>query len=416
MGGGRRSSWRSGPHAATGRVGLGTTLALLALAPSESARASGFALPDQSAAALGRASAVTAATAEPSAVFYNPAALAFLPRRGAEISVGLVTARTRFAAAAGGATHSRRQARPLPTLFAHARVVDRVQVGAGLFVPFGFAVDWPAGWPGAEQALHTFLAVGAATAAVSVRLHDRVSVAAGGSYYHGRLGLGLALPEPAGGRADLAADAHAAAWSVSALARALPDRLHLGATWRRGVALDFSGHADFAPTDPAFDQTLPDQAARVTLPIPDVRAVGVMVRPARALELSADVTWTGWSVFDELLVDLVTFDPVARRKSHDTWSFSGGGVFHLPRAPLALRAGLRFEQSVSPDDDRAPTTPDAPRLGCSLGAGWRYGRYAVDAGYLYTHFLPADASNPAVGPVGTYRTRLHAVALSLSIR
>ena len=75
---------------------------LLVAAPA-TAQASGFALYEQSASALGRGAAVSASTDEPAAAFYNPAALAFAARWGVSASGMLVRLGSRFSPSDGGA-------------------------------------------------------------------------------------------------------------------------------------------------------------------------------------------------------------------------------------------------------------------------------------------------------------------------
>src|SRR5881394_2456090 len=66
-------------------------------------RAGGFLIYDLSGEAIGRASAVSAATNEPAAIWFNPAALPYMPGVGASAGGVFITARSRFTPNNGGA-------------------------------------------------------------------------------------------------------------------------------------------------------------------------------------------------------------------------------------------------------------------------------------------------------------------------
>jgi long-chain fatty acid transport protein len=400
---------------------LVATLAVL-LVPG-AARASGFLLYEQSAPAIAKGSAVVAATSDPSAAWYNPAALAFLPGFGASLSTAVVWPRTRFSPAAGG-DDTRADSRPhlVPSLFLHGRVTDRVRAGLALLAPFGLYVKWPEGWQGAEQSLKTDLRVLAVNPSVSVRLHDRVSVAAGASVIRGLVDLSLALPSPIpGGRADLTGATWGWGVNLALLYRPLPERLYLGATYRSRTRLAFKGNADFMPAAPSgLDAALVDQPVSATITLPDVFALGAMFRPHPRLELDAEIDCVLWSTFKELFIDFsndgTPFDRHVKRSSVNPLTFRLGGEWSWPAWNLAARAGASYDQSASRKDTLAPSAPDSNRLSVGTGLGYQRGPFTADVAYLYAHFFPAEAAGPNAQPEGTYRTRAHALALTLGWR
>ena len=124
-----------------------------ALGSARLCQANGFLIYDLSGEAIGRASAVSASTDEPAAVWFNPAALVFM---GPAASAGgvYVTAKSRFSPDAGGAaTDSQRGNFLLPTFFATSPVSDRVAVGLGVYTAFGIGIAWPNDWIGREATI-----------------------------------------------------------------------------------------------------------------------------------------------------------------------------------------------------------------------------------------------------------------------
>jgi long-chain fatty acid transport protein len=397
----------------------GRPLALLAvLAVPSAARASGFLLYEQSASAMAKGSAVVAATHDPSAAWFNPAAVTDLPSWGLSLSGALVWPQTRFSPAAGGGdTRAQSHTSVVPGLFAHGAVTDRVRLSLAVLAPFGLFVRWPEGWPGAEQSLETDLKVLAVNPSLAVRLGHRWSVAAGASPIRGLVKLAIGLPAPSIGRVDLDGDGWGFQANLAVLYKALPDRLHLGLTYRSRTRLAFKGDADFSGVAPGLQSTLFDQHVKATITLPDVFAGGVTWRPLPRLELDAEIDWVLWSTFKELYIDFedpgTPFDRAIKRSSVKPLTGRLGVEWSWPALGLAARAGASYDQSASRRDTLAPSAPDANRLGLATGFGWQRGRFTVDVAYLFALFLPAEAAGPSARPEGTYHTHAQVLALSL---
>jgi long-chain fatty acid transport protein len=393
-------------------------LALLTvLTAPGAARASGFLLYEQSATAMAKGSAVVASTQDPSASWFNPAALAYESAYGGEVSTALVFSGTRFSPAAGG-DETRSEGKPalVPSVFLQGAVTERVHVGLAVLAPFGLYVQWPEDWVGADQSQKTDLKVIAANPSVAVRLTDRLSVAAGFSAMRGLVHLVLAPINHV--RADLEGRAWGWGANVALLYRPLPGRLHFGATYRSRTRLDFSGRADFADA-PGLEELLADQGVKATITVPDLITGGVMWCPLPRLELNAQIDWTLWSSFKELFLDFQNSGgPDLRISRSSVKPLTGrlGGEWRWPDWGLAARAGASYDQSASRRDTLAPSAPDANRLSLGTGAGYARGRITVDVGYLYVHFLPAEAAGPSAHPEGTYRSHAHVLAVTVGVR
>jgi long-chain fatty acid transport protein len=405
-------------------IGLSALAALATPGGLGVARGSGFLLHEHSAEALARGGAVTAGTREPAAVWFNPAALAFASPQGLSATSVFVRSRTQFSPAEGGPdTRSVPGRNLVPSLFGHLRVHDRFTLGAGLYAPFGLAVTWPEGWVGAQHSLRTRLWALAFNPVVAYRLSERWSLAAGLSLFRGGVRFVTDLGPQVGGRADLAGSGWGGGGNVAVLWRTRPDALHLAFAYRSRARIAFRGHANFSPENAVFAEIFADQAAGADVTLPDVLTAAIMLRPRPRLELGFELTQVRWSTFERLeitferpstppvSIDRSTRNPLTARIGVEGW---------LPETALALRAGFFFDQSASEPATLVPSTPDAHRLGFSAGIGYLLGRAQVDLAYLYAHFLPAEARSPRTGPEappkGTYRTRVHAVSLTVTLR
>jgi long-chain fatty acid transport protein len=400
-------------------VAAGSAALLVAIAAPGLARASGFLLYEQSATALAKGAAMVASVRDPAASWFNPAALAFVPGAGVALNAAMVMPRTGFTPRLSGSeVESPSVARVIPSLFAHAPLGDRVQAGVAVLAPFGLAVSWPEGWVGAEESLSSALTVLAVNPSLTVRIDDRLSLAAGLSVLRATVSLALALPTPPAGTAALSGVAWGLGANVGLLFRLLPGQLHLGASYRSRARLPFHGDADFSPQMPGFEAILADQGVSAAVTVPDIVAFGVMARPLPQLELSAEVDWVRWSTFRELFIDFDRPGTPDRRIEHGSVNPLTGrfGVeWTWADAGLAARAGVVFDKSSSPAEALSATAPDADRVGLGTGLGWTFGRFSLDAAYFYAYFLPTEAQGPNAHPEGTYRSTAHVLALTLSV-
>jgi len=406
---------RSTPRARAATLALALAAAALAW-DARPARAGGFLIYDLSGEAIGRASAVSAGVDEPAAVWFNPAALPYLNRAGASAGGVIITARSSFSPAGGGAeTDSERGNFFLPTLFAHATVNDRLAVGMGVYTAFGIGISWPNDWVGRENAIAASLQTVAFNPTVAFKLHPLFSLAAGFDAIKGVVDFTNGLPAiVGGGDVRLAGGTWGYGFNVAALFRAQPDRLHFAATYRSRVKLDFAGNADFSPGNPDFSPSLPDQPGTASITLPDILTVGTMWRPRPDLALSFDANVIFWSTYSR--IDIKFQSAPSRTLQPDgqnTFTLRAGADWKSRWPGINLRAGLIYDHAAIPSTGLGPGLPDATRIDGTVGVGYGRGHLHGDVGYMLVYFLPADSVSGREGPEGTYRTLAHLLGLTL---
>ena len=119
----------------------GMTLAFLLLTLGESL-AGGYAIPQQTAKAIGQASAITASVNDPSAVYYNPAVLTEVD--GNQLLGTLNYINVQSNVQNSGSRSINRQAHNFfPTFFANFHIPEsKFTLGLGFYTPFGLSVDY----------------------------------------------------------------------------------------------------------------------------------------------------------------------------------------------------------------------------------------------------------------------------------
>src|SRR5262245_40446774 len=121
--------------------------AVLALFAAGDAWASGYSLYEQGARALGMGGAFTAAPIDPSAIFYNPAGIAFFDTgQQLMISTNLIAFGSEFAGEApspGYGVHEETEDKVFfPIAGYYVRHAGNVSAGLGIYEPFGLEVAW----------------------------------------------------------------------------------------------------------------------------------------------------------------------------------------------------------------------------------------------------------------------------------
>jgi long-chain fatty acid transport protein len=144
-----------------------------------------------------------------------------------------------------------------------------------------------------------------------------------------------------------------------------------------------------------------------------------------------DVTWTGWSTFDRLQIDLnnrLALMGGARtliipKDWRDAWAFRFGANYEI-RPGIKLRAGYIYDLTPVPDHTFDPQLPDANRHIFTVGKELKYKRFTL--GFAYNYILLENRSkNNVIGvngipaPIqvnGRYSTDIHSLGMSLAFQ
>jgi long-chain fatty acid transport protein len=391
--------------------------------------ATGFAIEEQDAVALGTAQAGRAALADnPATVFYNPAGMTRLSGTQAALSgiyigptgdfdnAGSSLGAVPLTGGDGGAFSSDAF---VPTLYLTTGVSERLKLGIGVSVPFGLGTDYDPDWVGRYHTIEADLRVVNINPAIAYRLTETLSIGGGidVQYLDAELsnaidfGSLLGFPQALDGRATLSGDNWAVGYNLGLLYEPSP-RLRLGLTYRSRVKHDVDVDADFdapaaaAPIQAAGLFTDTGGSTEVTLPESVSLSAYYDVTPRWAL--LADVTWTRWSRFDELAVEFDNpLQPaiVEEQDWDDTVRISLGAAFR-PTERWVLRAGIAYDESPIPDEFQRPRLVVGDRVLVGVGAGYRLSdTVRLDIGYMhsFSEDVEVDISNPGAGRlVGDY--------------
>ncbi len=359
--------------------------------------AGGFELSTQSSKGMAMGGAFVAAAEDPSAIFYNVGALAFLDKKAPIVTAGLAANNLNQSVYQGqppgigvGTNAEEETGRTLtPHAYAAVPMGDSATVGLGVYSPFGFDVRWadPDNFAGRFIALDSNLETIDVASGVAYQVTPTLGVGAGVVYRTSELTLVRRLPsfDPAAGQVVDVASVRAEAtlddglgWTAGFLMR-VGEALSVGGSYHSAIEIEYTGEARFTqiPTgnaglDALIAATVPfdlDLSFRTRIEFPETAALGVAYAVSDTMLVEVDAVRTGWTSFDSL--DLILpnnseFDRALPQNFVDSMSYRMGVRMDAGGGSV-LRFGVAVEESPQPDEALGPLLPDGERISYSAG-------------------------------------------------
>lgn len=404
--------------------------ALMLVAFSGAASASGFQLTEQNASGLGNAYAGQAAVAEnASTIFFNPAGMTQLQAR--EISGGVSAIGPSFkfhdqGSSVGaaypnglGGTGEGGDAggwAALPNGYLSWALNKDLYVGIGVGAPFGLKTEYDKPWVGAAQSTMFDVKTYNVNPSIAYRVNDKVSLGFGLNWqrveatYDRQLGavtLGSG-PSTIPGTLAVAAplrltlDDDAWGWNAGVLFTLSPST-KIGISYRSAIQYHTTGKINVTGAVPAVNAATSSEA-RAEIKLPDTFSAAVTQQLSDKWQMLGDVTWTGWSSIPK--VDIVrasntgagtgngTIAQVLDTDFKDTWRVGLGATYKYNDA-WKLKYGIAYDQTpVKAAATRLVSMPDNDRVWFSFGAQWLPSKTsALDVGVTYIAIKDSKIDN-----------------------
>jgi long-chain fatty acid transport protein len=417
-------------------------LASLVPASALAVGAGGFTTQLASARALGRANAFVAQVNDATAVTFNPAALTEI--RGTEITAGItpLNPTMKYSSPWGTQDLAVRNVSVIPNFFAASKLgQESWAFGIGVTVPYGGSTEWRDRSQLRYVTTRSNLQVVNVEPTVALRLSPKLSLGLGLDYFYSpkleqaRMVNAQLLDGPGAPDGVSVIDASGDGWGLSLGALWKPGKRHrIGLSYRSPVTVDYEGTmtlADLSGTMAAVfggtSYTTGGQG-KLTYPASVTVGYGFQATPRWAMEL--DLEWTGWSSFDEVMLEFEETDPLrlsilnagnpTPKNWKDVFSASIGTEYELATR-VFVRGGYYYFDNPVPNSTFDPSLPDSDVHGLTLGLGLPVGPLDLDLAYKSYFFETRNVDNgvgdDSGGPVdGTYRTSANTFALSLTAR
>ena len=397
------------------RITLRLIPALIAVAFSGGAFASGFQLSEQSASGIGVANAGAAAAAEDvSTLYFNPAGMTYLPEGH---SFSLVTTaldrRTKFTdegttrmpvinpltGAPTGAFHALGNdggngggVHAIPAFYYSYALTSDWRLGLSVNPTFADETKYDDDFIGRFSGLLTTIKVVNINPSVAYKVNDQISVAFGIDYAKADVEFKQYTPYVGSPLGVLKGDATGWGYNLGAMYQITPST-RLGLSYRSKIKFKLEG-----------DQTVGsplniDRGIKADLETPDTLSLAVKHQINDKWALLSDYTWTGWS-------SLQTLEPVLssngtratapiRYNFKDTYRVGLGTTYKL-NDQWMLRLGTAYDKNPIPNDEsRTMTVPDGDRYWLALGARWNITpKASIDLGYAHVFVKDVHTARP----------------------
>lgn len=382
---------------------------ILTLVAATGASAAGYQLQEYSVTNLGRAFAGVGVMGDDySAVAFNPAGMSLMNNSGVQMGAIAVDV---YGSARGSSKptgmsdpksdkiHSN-IFRLLPHFYGQKKVNDKLDLGIGLYVPFGLANDYDNDWFGVEHGEYSGITVVDLTPSISYKILDTLSVGAGINlqYTVAHLTGGVV----GGGHTNMHdADDMGVGYNVG-LTWQPQKSTRLGVSYRSKVDHKLQGKNDMVSAlRPALNGRH-DVSAKITTP------ETVIFSAAQDLNnkwtLSGIARFTRWTRFNVLNIYQ---DEKPMSSTHEKWKntwYFGAGVDYKYCKNLTFRFGTAWDNTaIRSVKYRTARIPDERRIWASIGATYTKDNWQFDIGY--SHLFVHNAK--AKGTTEEMRERYH---------
>ncbi len=417
-----------------------TVLAGVGMLAPALALGAGFSLYEHGARAVALGGAFAATADDPTAVYYNPAGLAFL--EGTSVTAGAYGISFDSKVHGDNPYPGRGYSEEMESriflpghAYAAGKLGKRAAWGLGVYAPFGLGTQWPDAWAGRYISQRIDLEVYNVNPTFAYRLTDNLAVAVGADYFLVDLDLwraaGIVNPYTQVmtdvAKVNMAAsDETGWGWNAGLLWK-LGGGFSLGVSYRSRVELEAEGKAKFIQVSTGRQDL--DQIVRGTLPFgttPRVRSditfpaesrVGLAWREEG---FGVEVNWVrvGWSSFDDfpmVFPDYPQLTQIRQEDYEDSDTYRVGMEFK-GSDKLSFQLGALYDETPVPVKSVSPLLPDASRRGVSVGVSWQLAEsLRLDAGFLHLIFLDRSTKGQSQDAFnGTYKSRAELLGFSLS--
>ena len=405
---------------------------------------SGFALFEVGNRGMGMAGAMTAVADDPSALFWNPAGMAFQTDEGIQVMFGVtfIMPEQTFTGSAPypgeGYTDSQIEQTFFPAhLYVGIPVNDRLEVSFSLTSPFGLGTEWDDDFLGRYISTKADLFVFDLGVSMAYKLSERFAFGIGVDYMIVDIELSrdIGLINPFNQRVTDVADVRlesdginsAWAWNAGLLWK-IGSGFSLGAMYRSEFSITGEGNGTFTqiPTGyPEFDAAvgsfLPfdgDVPIEATIDFPDFWTIGLSWQNEK-WTLSGQYGVMGWSSFQELPIifpENPEFSSVIPENYEDAYQYRFGGEYRANQH-WALQLGYLFDETGQPVESMSPLLGDGDRTGYTAGLSYYTDRFRLDVGYMYLETDGRSTGGSSIdGFDGFYEGKAHLAGATFTIK
>lgn len=419
--------------------------------------AGGFALSGVGSKATALGGAFRAIADDGSAMYWNPAGLAFQDENSVSLGGTFILPSASWEPTAAYATanpgyeakeyEAEKKLRAFPNILLTMANNPRLKYGLGVYVPYGLGTTWDAyTLPGApfvyaggfpEHDMLSSIQVIDIHPTVAYRLLPNLSLGAGLSLFYGNIHIAQLEINPTSPYTpitfDLAGNGVGYGANIGVMYQPL-NRLSIGLSGKIPSDIPLKGEAEILLWTPAQPDGTPPaklggkEDIKATLKLPGEVGLGVAYQLCENFILAADYSYTMWERLDEVDVEMQKPINIMPGQSIDqrslafdwenTHRISLGGEYDL--LANKLRLGFFFDQTPIPEKTQMPTLSDiSNKISSNIGWGRDFGSIGLEANVqmvLFSEREIKDADQTATNRPGKFNTNSLSGNLGLNYR
>lgn len=439
------------------KVFLITMSFLVFLGLNSLVRGGGFLIYEHGAAAMAMGGAFVAIANNPTAVFHNPAGIAWL--EGTQVSVGttLIIPKTTLSmpyaktinAAYATSYEAVKQTFYPSTAYITQKISNKIVAGFGFFSPYGLGTKWcepdavtfPLRYLSTRDDMKTFVF----NPVIAYKFNDKFALGLGLNYILSTIEFNLVTLQdlravPGAGIYEVPAaitngEGNGWGWNVGALFKG--EKVSFGLNFRSGFKLDFEGDIELDRSNVPTTPISPTRTLRDVVPtggsvatsfnFPSIFCAGVAFNLTPKLLISTDINYVFWNTYDKFVItiDFPGYPAQTPQTFTENWDISflfRAGLQYQLNEKFALRGGFLYDQTPQPEQTMDPILPDADRMALTAGFGYKVSKFVIDVAAQYEIFSDRTSPNRNIAAYqvagmnlgeGTYSTKALLLGISL---
>lgn len=390
---------------------------------SMQAKAGGYQLNEYTVTGLGRAYAGVGVVGDDySAIAFNPAGMSLMT---SGYQVGLTTVQLK-ANVDDQVNHKDpgtiRVYAPVPNIFAQYNVNDKINLGFGIYAPFGLSTRYKKDWFANATAVESQLEIVDFAQAISYKASSEWTLGASFILRYIRGKMTNVMPDPVtkvavdGSWSEFDLDGWTVSGTLGVLYEPKKDT-RLGFSWRLKSAQQVKGdhtisHYDLSSASwatvpslaPLAQDWSEESTGRASPDLPETFTLSAYHKIDK-VALSGTVKWTRWShsfekfslesdsQFFQLALDGAK---VQHYKWKDSWTITVGADYDYSEK-WTFRAGTGYDESPSHSKyNRTIRIPDNDRIWLSVGFSYKMESSQVDVGYAHMFMKATEVDDEGV--------------------
>ena len=401
---------------------------------STQSTAGGYQIPEMSIKGMGMGNAFTAVADDASAIWFNPAGLAFQSGNTLTAGADIIRPNNEFTPTGSSTVYSA-QSRTFfvpHVYFSNNNPDSPIIFGLGINSPFGLATNWrntnapfSAESTAAKMAKSvTFSEIKMANInpTIAYKINNNFSIGGGISYYH--------VEEVHLDNQILLLEGDGNGWGANFGVMYKAGNFDIGINYRSQVKAEIDGVATGGPNLGVLGAGAlvgVTSAAKTSVTFPDLFNIGIAYRPDDKLLLSLDIDWTHWKTFESIditygasaLNAITTTRSSIAENWRNTLAARMGAEWKYNKK-LKYRAGYVYDPTPIRDTDFSPRLPGEDRQLITFGLGYEHNS-ALTIDFAYAYVWLDDRNQTASSSVttsynGKYEADTHILSASLTYR